>query len=121
MYLLKLFFFSAYWTAYELGEDKHPEINAEYLVGIIIFLNLYGFIDFFLERNVILNNSIIVIVFLIVQVAIYRLFIYKRRFMAYYEDFIFLKLVKYRRKRRISLAGILICTLVFKVVWLYYL
>ena len=120
MYILKLFFFSAYWTAYELGEDKNPEINAEYLVGIIIFLNLYGCMDFFIEFSLIQKNIMVLIMFLIVQLSIYLIFIYKRRYINYYEDFLFLKMAKYKKNRRRSLVGIAIFTLAFMAIRLFY-
>jgi hypothetical protein len=107
-------FFSAYWTAFSLGEKKEPESNANYLLSVIIGLNLFGIFEFikYLGYNLPIIWLVIICVVPAITIPYYSFKMdskYKKKLI----DFDFLKTEENKKKRHTILLLISIWSVFF--------
>ena len=107
-------YYSAYWTAYIYGERDNPKSNACYFMNVLIFLFLFGILEFCIFFG--LEVSLLLIIFLclipaylIPYLIISKDFRYKKKM----KQFEFLKERKYNIKRNVLLLVIALLTTSF--------
>lgn len=107
-------FFSAYWTAYHLGETEEPEGNAYYLLNVLIGLNIFGVMQFLKFTGY--NFSITALIIICVLPAIiipYLSFKKGNRYKMRMSEFEFLKEGCNAKKRYILLILISLWSVLF--------
>lgn len=98
------FFFSAYWTAHELGEKRNPESNASYLLALNIGWNLFGMCQIGLYSGYKISNVLLIIFCLVPAIFIpYYMTKSKSRFQKKSAEFAYLRDQKLKRRRYILL------------------
>jgi hypothetical protein len=111
--LLKYLFYSAYWIAYDLGEKKNPQNNAEYLLSILIALNGFVLIQILKYFGFRVNTSIIILEFLLSYTIVYLMFIKNQRFKKNLNDYRYLSLIQNKLKRNVIIIIISMWTILF--------
>ena len=110
-YFLWYLFFSAYWTAYNLGEKIRPESNATNFIMFAIGLNLFALFEMALLFGYKFSGIILFLFCVLPAVLIpYLLFTQNKVFKSKIEQFRFLNTREYNRKRYILLISITVET-----------
>lgn len=107
-------FFSAYWTAFNLGEKKAPEDNAVYIFNYWLGLNLFGIMQ--LIKFLGYTFSVIVLISICVFPAIaipYFSFKKENRYRKRIDEFNFLKDTCYAKKRYLLLIILSLWSVLF--------
>jgi len=113
-YFLWYFFFSAYWTAYELGEKRNPKSNASYLLSLNIGWNLFGLFQILLLFGYQKPTLLLIGLCLIPAVFIpYFLTNNKKEYLKKNEEFAYLKNIENKRARYILLISITLWSIAF--------
>lgn len=107
-------FYSAYWTAYHLGEKEEPESNAIYYFNLLIGFHLFGIMQ--LVKYWVYDFSIPVLVSVCVLPALiipYLSFRKGKRYKTKIDEFKFLKGNSNARKRYILLIILSLWSVLF--------
>lgn len=110
-------FYSAYWTAYHLGEKENPESNACYLLKILIGFNMFALFQFGLYFGYAFSTTLFFIV-CILPAALIPYFSFERRsrYKLRMNEFKLLKNQSYARKRHILLIVLAIWSILFSAI-----
>ncbi len=107
-------FYSAYWTAYYLGEKHTPESNANYLLNILILLNIFGIMQLFAFFGYKVSIPTLLIICILPAYSIpYLSFQKKDRYKIRMKEFKFLRNVNSAKKRHLLLIFLSIWTISF--------
>ena len=110
-YYIWYLFYSAYWSAYELGEKDSPQGNANYLLTIIFGVNLFTICQLLSLFDIKLHIFYLVGICAGIPIFINRYyFLRKNRFKEKFNDFKFLKTPAYKKRRYILLVFIVLCS-----------
>jgi hypothetical protein len=110
-YYIWYIFYSAYWSAYELGEKDSPQGNANYLLTIIFGVQLFTICQFLSLFDI--NFPIFFLVGICVGIPIFinrYYFLRKKRFKEKFNDFKFLRTPAFKKRRYLLLAFIVLCS-----------
>lgn len=113
-------FFSAYWTAFQLGEKKTPQVNASWFMILISMVNMFSIINFLtlLIGNdysffpVLISISSLIVIFL----NIYVLFLSKKNYKKRAKDFEKLSLSNKTRFRITTLLFVFLITFIILMI-----
>ncbi len=115
-YYIWYLFFSAYWTAYELGEKDSPQENANYLLTLIFGVNLFTICQLFALFDIML--PIFYLISICAGIPIFAnkyYFLRKRRFRTKIDDFKHLKSQEYKKQRYILLSSVFLSSVLMLV------
>ena len=107
-------FYSAYWTAFHLGEKEEPESNAIYYFNLLIGFHLFGIMQLIKFWGYNFSVAVLIIVCMLPAIIIpYLSFKKGERFKRKKEEFIFLKEASNAKKRHILLLVLSIWSILF--------
>lgn len=110
-YYIWYLFYSAYWSAYELGEKDSPQGNANYLLTIILGVNLFTIFQLLSLFDIKLPIFYLVGICAGIPIFINRYyFLRKKRFKEKFNDFKFLRTLAYKKRRYLLLVFIVLCS-----------
>lgn len=110
-YYIWYLFYSAYWSAYELGEKDSPQGNANYLLTIILGVNLFTIFQLLSLFDIKLPIFYLVGICAGIPIFINRYyFLRKKRFNEKFNDFKFLRTPTYKKRRYLLLVFIALCS-----------
>ena len=114
------FFFTAYYVAFELGEKKHPQENALYLMTILYYINSISVINtvrFFIYDRY--NDRLylsIVVFFVVIIILNVLVFNKKNGFKKKINSFAYLASKEVQKRNIINLVISLIFTMIYQAV-----
>jgi hypothetical protein len=107
-------FFSAYWTAFHLGERDEPESNAIYYFNLLIGFHLFGIMQLIKFLGYDFSISVLVGICVFPAIAIpYFSFKKGNRYIKKIDDFKFLKDTSYAKKRHSLLIILSFWSIIF--------
>ncbi|HLN71819.1 MAG TPA: hypothetical protein VK205_00890 [Prolixibacteraceae bacterium] len=110
-------FYSAYWTAYHLGEKENPESNAIYYYNLLIGFNLFGLAQLAKFKGYDLSITILVIMCVLPAILIpYFSFDRGNRYKQKMNEFKFVKNKTHARQRHILLLVLAIWSILFNAI-----
>jgi len=110
-YYIWYLFYSAYWSANELGEKDSPEENANYLLTIIFGINLFTIFQLLSLFDIKLPILFLVGICTGTPIFINRyFFLRENRFKEKFNEFKFLRTPAYKKLRYLLLVLIVLCS-----------
>lgn len=111
--LLKYFYFSSYWIAYDLGEKKTPQINAEYITSVLISLNILSILKILKFYGFKIYSWYVIVSSVFCYLSIYLLFTHNKKYNKYVNEYLFLNDNKNKAGRNIKFICLIVWTLLF--------